>query len=90
MDENQSINQSSDMRKFKSALKKFLLEGSFYTIHEYFDWNLLSNPTTENLLVINVCWYCSFNNYLFIVLLLLSVKSICAYKYLTVLLLFFF
>jgi len=36
---------SGDIRKFKSALKRFLLEGSFYTIQEYFDWDLLSNPS---------------------------------------------
>ena len=46
---------SSDMRKFKSALKRFLLEGSFYTIQEYFDWNLLSNPSIGNLPIINDC-----------------------------------
>jgi len=46
---------SSDMRKFKSASKKFLFEGSFYTIQEYFDWNLLNNPSTGNLPVINDC-----------------------------------
>jgi hypothetical protein len=34
---------SSDVRKFKPALKRFLLEGSFYTVQEHFDWNLLSN-----------------------------------------------
>jgi hypothetical protein len=27
----------NDVRKFKSALKGFLLEGSFYTTQEYFD-----------------------------------------------------
>jgi len=46
---------SSDMRKFKSTSKKFLLEGSVYTIQEYFDWNLLHNPSTGNLPVINDC-----------------------------------
>ena len=46
---------SSDMRKFISASKRFLLEGSVYTIQEYFDWNLLSNPSTGNLPVINDC-----------------------------------
>ena len=35
---------SDDIRKFKSALKRFLFEGSFYTIQEYFDWDL-SNPS---------------------------------------------
>jgi hypothetical protein len=35
---------SSDVRKFKPALKRFLLQGSFYTVQEFFDWNLLSNP----------------------------------------------
>ena len=29
---------SKDVRKFKSALKVFLLEGSFCTIQEYFEW----------------------------------------------------
>jgi hypothetical protein len=53
---------SSDITKFKSASKRFLLEGSFYTIQEYFDWNLLSNPSTGNLPVLNDCWYCNFNN----------------------------
>jgi hypothetical protein len=32
---------SNDVRKFKSALKGFLLEGSFYTIQEYFDWEFI-------------------------------------------------
>jgi len=36
---------SGDIRKFKLALRRFLLEGSFYTIQEYFDWDLLSNPS---------------------------------------------
>jgi hypothetical protein len=36
---------SGDIRKFKSALKRFLLEGSFYTIQEYFECDLLSNPS---------------------------------------------
>jgi hypothetical protein len=30
---------SSDVRKFKAALKRFLLEGCYYTIQEYFDWS---------------------------------------------------
>jgi len=46
---------SSDVRKFRSALKRFLVEGSFFTIQEYFDWNLLSNPSIENLPIINDC-----------------------------------
>jgi len=46
---------SSDMKKFKSASKRFLLEGSFYITQEYFDWNLLSYPSTGNLPVINDC-----------------------------------
>jgi len=33
---------SGDVRKFKSALKGFLLEGSFYTLQEYFDWKLIN------------------------------------------------
>jgi hypothetical protein len=41
--------------QFKSALKMFLLERSFYTIQEYFDWNLLSNPGIGNLPIINDC-----------------------------------
>jgi len=36
---------SGDVRKFKSALKRYLLEGSFYTIEEYFDWNLMTSPS---------------------------------------------
>jgi len=45
----------SDMRKFKSVSERFPSEGSFYTIQEYFDWNLLSNSSTGNLPVINAC-----------------------------------
>jgi len=33
---------SVDVRKFKTALKGFLLEGSFYTLQEYFDWELIN------------------------------------------------
>jgi len=33
---------SVDVRKFKTALKGFLLERSFYTIQEYFDWELIN------------------------------------------------
>ena len=58
---------SGDVRNFKSALKRFLLEGSFYTIQEYFDWDILSNPSLGKLTIINDCWHCCFNNYLFIV-----------------------
>jgi hypothetical protein len=32
---------SNDVRKLKSALKGLLLEGSFYTIQEYFDWEFI-------------------------------------------------
>ena len=46
---------SGDVRKFKSALKRFLLEGSSYTIEEYFDWDLLSNPSLGNLSISNEC-----------------------------------
>ena len=35
---------SGAVRKFKSALKRFLIEGSFYTVQEYFDWNSSNNP----------------------------------------------
>ena len=45
---------SKDIRKFKSALKRVLLEGSFYSIQEYFDWNVLSNPSIGNLPIIIV------------------------------------
>ena len=45
----------SDVRKFKLALKRFLLEGSFYTIQEYFDWDLLSIPSLGNLSIVNEC-----------------------------------
>ena len=33
---------SGDIGKFKTALKGFLLEWSFYTLHEYFDRELIS------------------------------------------------
>jgi len=33
---------SGDIRKFKTALKGFLLEGSFYTLQEYFDRELIN------------------------------------------------
>ena len=33
--------------KFRLALKRFLLEGSFYSTQEYFDWNLMINPGTS-------------------------------------------
>jgi len=33
---------SGDVRKFKTALKGFLLEGSFYTLQEYYDWELIN------------------------------------------------
>ena len=46
---------SGDVRKFKSALKRFPLEGSFYTIQEYFDWDLLCNPSLGNLSISNEC-----------------------------------
>jgi hypothetical protein len=36
-------------RKFKSALKRFLLEGSFNTVQEFFDWDVLSNPSLMQL-----------------------------------------
>jgi len=38
---------SGDVLKFRLALKRFLLEGSFYIIQEYFDWNLMTNPGTS-------------------------------------------
>jgi len=46
---------SGNVRKFKPALKRFNLEVSFYTIQEYFDWNLLSNPILGKLTIINDC-----------------------------------
>jgi len=36
-----------NVRKFKSALKRYLLEGSFHTIQEYFDWKLIINPSVS-------------------------------------------
>jgi len=38
---------SNDIRRFKSTLKKFLLEGSFYTVQEYFDCSSSNNPKLE-------------------------------------------
>ena len=46
---------SGDVRKFKSALERFLLEGSFYNIQEYIDCDILSNPSLGNLTTINGC-----------------------------------
>jgi len=34
---------SCNIKKFKAALKKFLLLGSFYTLDEYYDWNPMSD-----------------------------------------------
>jgi hypothetical protein len=31
---------SDDVISFKQALKKFLLLGSFYSINEYYEWNI--------------------------------------------------
>jgi hypothetical protein len=31
---------SSDVINFKQALKKFLLLGSFYSLNEYYEWNV--------------------------------------------------
>jgi N-acetylglucosamine kinase-like BadF-type ATPase len=31
-------NLLNDVNKFKQALKKFLLAGSFYSLREYFEW----------------------------------------------------
>ena len=53
---------SGDLRKLKSASKRFLSVGSFCIIQEYVNWNLLSSPSTGNLPVIKDCRYCSFNN----------------------------
>jgi thiamine pyrophosphokinase len=40
----QSIkNLSWNVKKFKLALKQFLLLGSFYTLDEYLDWNSVSD-----------------------------------------------
>ena len=36
------IGLSGDISKFKTALKGFLLEGSFYTLQEYFDRELIN------------------------------------------------
>jgi hypothetical protein len=33
---------SGDVSKFKLVLKGFLLEGSFYTTQEYFDWEFVN------------------------------------------------
>ena len=37
---------SRNIKKFKSALKRLLLLGSFYTLEEYYDWNLMSDLGT--------------------------------------------
>ena len=38
---------SYEIRRFKSTMKKFLLEGSFYTVQEYFDCSSSNNPKLE-------------------------------------------
>jgi len=38
---------SNDIRRFKSTLKKFLFEGSFYTVQESFDCSSSNNPKLE-------------------------------------------
>jgi hypothetical protein len=50
------------VREFQTALKRFLLEGLFYTIEEYFDWELLSNLHTflyklNYVLLLTLCIY---------------------------------
>jgi hypothetical protein len=43
----QSIEHLSwNVKKFKLALKKFILLGSFYTADEYLDWNFMSDLGT--------------------------------------------
>ena len=37
---------SYNIKKFKAALKKFLLLGSFYKLDEYYDWNPMSDLGT--------------------------------------------
>jgi len=37
---------SYNIKKFKAALKKFLLLGSFYTLNEYYNWNPMSDLGT--------------------------------------------
>jgi hypothetical protein len=39
-------NLSRNVKQFKSALKKFLLRGSFYTLEEYFGWISTSELAT--------------------------------------------
>jgi hypothetical protein len=38
---------SKNIRRFKSTLKEFLLEGSFYNIQEYLDCSVVNNPNLE-------------------------------------------
>jgi len=39
-------NLSWNVKKFKLALKRFLLMDSFYSLDEYFDWNSRSDLST--------------------------------------------
>jgi hypothetical protein len=41
-------NLLNDVNKFKLALKKFLLVGSFYSLDEYFEWRTRDDPGTYN------------------------------------------
>jgi hypothetical protein len=41
------INELSDnIKHFKKLLKKFLLQGSFYTMEEFLDWTSISDVYT--------------------------------------------
>jgi hypothetical protein len=40
-------NVSWNVKKFKLALKRFLLMGSFHSLDEYFDWISRSDPGTS-------------------------------------------
>jgi hypothetical protein len=40
---------SSDVIKFKLALKRFLLDGSFYSLNEYYEWNTRGDLDSYNI-----------------------------------------
>jgi hypothetical protein len=42
-------NPSSDVIKFKLALKRFLLAGSFYSLNEYYKWNARGDLGSYNI-----------------------------------------
>jgi len=64
---------SNDVRKFKLALKAFLLDSSFYTIQEFFDWSSIIKLT-------HLLTFFDYSTCLFLTFPLLTIDSfLCTY-----------